>query len=422
MLCVDDIHFGKDYFERCFARFEGHAVLGRPEGLRVAVRLADPAFWIALCCYMKERGGSVFPLPSDTPVEGARRNARRSGSDFLLFGTEGVTALDSMERIAQSGATNLDARPPGLIQTSSGTTGDPKFIDRSWTSIDAEIASYLRHFDDGGALRPIVACPVNHSYGLISGVLVALARGVVPTVVSNLNPKYLLRKLYETTSPLLYSSPTLIATITMLAPEEKPIFAVMTSGSLMNRTWFSGVRRKVRHLHQQYGCSEAGCVVLGQDIEAPNELGTPLSHVELIAGRSANEPGEIVLKFGGDATIATRDLGYLEGGRLYFVSRLDDMINVSGINVYPGEVEEVVLQMPGVVDAVCFRRKHGFGNDQVCLRFVANEDLAERAVREWCAQSLASHQVPTVVKRVDAIPRLPNGKISRKALAEDSVP
>jgi fatty-acyl-CoA synthase len=191
----------------------------------------------------------------------------------------------------------------------------------------------------------------------------------------------------------------------------------MTSGTLLQKSTFENIRKKVQHLHQQYGCSEAGCVTLGRDIGAANELGTPLPHVELIAGTSAAEPREIVVKVAGK-TIETRDLGYVERNALHFVARLDDMINVSGLNVYPSEVEEVVLEMPGVTDAVVFKRSHGFGNDQVCLDFVSERSLARREIREWCAKKLAGYQMPMSITQVASIPKLPNGKVSRKAIAE----
>jgi acyl-CoA synthetase (AMP-forming)/AMP-acid ligase II len=246
-----------------------------------------------------------------------------------------------------------------------------------------------------------------------------LKRGVQPVVVTNPNPKHILRKLLEATSPLLYSSPPLIAAVTMLAREDAPIFAVMTSGTLLKQATFDTIRKKVRHLHQQYGCSEAGCVTLGQDIGAANEVGTPLPHLELMAGMSAADPQEIVLKL--DAKVVeTRDLGYFEAGKLYYLSRIDDMINVSGLNVYPSEVEEVVLQMPEVVDAVVFKSGHDFGSDQVCLQFVAERAIEHGQIREWCAKKLASYQVPMRIAQVETIPKLPNGKISRKTLAEDS--
>ncbi|HSC88406.1 MAG TPA: hypothetical protein VLC09_14085, partial [Polyangiaceae bacterium] len=231
-------------------------------------------------------------------------------------------------------------------------------------------------------------------------------------------PKYLLRKCAEVEAPLLYASPTLLATVAMLTPEERPLHAAMTSGTLLQRNWFDGIRKKVRHLHQQYGCSEAGCISLGEDIDEPNQLGRPLPHIELVAGSSADEPGEIIARSTEGRTIATRDLGYLADGHLHFVSRLDDMINVSGLNVYPSEVEEVVLELPDVTEAVVYKRRHGFGSDQVSLRFVAARTLAPEHVREWCSARLASHQVPMHVTQVPTIPKLPNGKTSRNALAE----
>lgn len=418
MLYVDDTLFGADYFDSCFARFAKDPVLESCRGKCFTVRVSDPAFWIALCLYIKSEGGSVFPLSSDTPLTAARRRAELSNSQYLLFGEGADDVLETVEAIA---AEHQALAAPSLIQMSSGTTGQPKCIARSWASIDTEIASYVKHFAVADAMTPVVACPVNHSYGLICGVLVALRRGLAPIVIKNLNPKYVLRKLREVNAPLLYSSPSLLAAITMLSKPEEPIHAVMTSGTLLPNKWFENMRSKVRHVHQQYGCSEAGCIALGQDITAANELGELLPHVEVSTGKSASDPKEIIARLPGGMVIETRDLGYMTEGRLHFVSRLDDMINVAGLNVYPSEVEEVVLQIPGVRDAVVFKRGHSFGNDQVCLYFVSETQLPHQAVREWCAQRLSAHQVPMSITQVPDIPKLPNGKVSRKALAQESV-
>lgn len=418
MLFVDDSYFDTDYFERCNALFATHPVLGKCKGKRIAVCLGEPAFWIALCLYLKSHGGSVFPLPMDTPIEAARRRTHRSGSHFLLFGKAGTEALKNIEVIEAHG----EDREAVLVQMSSGTTGEPKCIERSWASIDVEIENYIEHFSSANSMTPIVACPVTHSYGLICGVLVALKRGVCPVLIQNLNPKYIIRKLYETASPILYSSPTLINTIMVLVSEQKPIHAVMTSGTLMQKSWFENIRNKVVHLYQQYGCSEAGCISLGEDIRSVNEIGRPLPHLQVKTGSSPEAPAEIVVVLKSSnvsVAIHTRDLGYCdEMGNVHFVSRLDDMINVSGLNVYPGEVEEVVLEMPQITDAVVFKRRHSFGNDQVCLKYVADVALPEQQIREWCLRRLASHQVPMSIQHVNAIPKLPNGKVSRKQIAE----
>ncbi|RYD23139.1 MAG: hypothetical protein EOP88_05355 [Verrucomicrobiaceae bacterium] len=259
---------------------------------------------------------------------------------------------------------------------------------------------------------------MTHSYGLICGVLVALRRGVQPVIIRNLNPKYILRKLREAPESILYSSPAMISTLAMFVKEDEPLWAVMTSGTVLPKPTFEKLARKARHLYQQYGCSEAGCLSLGRSLATSNDQGEPLPHVEIAAGTDAGKPGEITVTLPGGQTVDTRDLGYFENGRLHFVSRLDEMINVAGFNVYPGEVEEVVLEMPGISDAVVFKKSRGNGGDQVCLHFVSDGEIPADAVREFCAARLAAHQIPMNIERVEAIPRLPNGKISRKALSD----
>ncbi|WP_082408286.1 AMP-binding enzyme [Verrucomicrobium spinosum] len=210
----------------------------------------------------------------------------------------------------------------------------------------------------------------------------------------------------------------MITTLAMLVKEGEPLWAVMTSGTVLQKATFEKLAKKVRHLYQQYGCSEAGCLSLGTGLLAANDQGKPLPHIAIAAGTNAGEPADIVVTLPDGRTVETRDLGYFIGDRLHFVSRIDEMINVAGFNVYPGEVEEVVLAMPGIRDAVVFKRSRGFGGEQVCLHFVSEETIPAEVVREFCAGRLATHQIPMNIARVEAIPRLPNGKISRKALAE----
>lgn len=414
MIQVDDHSYDQEYFQSRFAQFDADPVLSGCAGRRLAVCLQDTALWIALCLYIKEKGGTVFPLPIDTPLEGARRRAERSGCEVLIVasndGDREVVAIESQVCVSDT--------PAGLIQTSSGTTGEPKFIERSWASIDTEVESYVSHFPEASDWTPIVACPVTHSYGLICGVLVALRRGLQPLIIRNLNPKFILRKLRETPSPILYSSPAMISTLAMLVKEKEPLWAVMTSGTVLPKATFDNLAQKVRHLYQQYGCSEAGCLSLGTSLLAANDQGRPLPHIVIVAGTDAGQPSEIIATLPDGRTVHTRDLGYLADDRLHFISRIDEMINVAGFNVYPGEVEEVILTMAGIRDAVVFKKSRSFGGDQVCLHFVSEEAIPAEAVREFCAGRLAAHQIPMNIARVEAIPRLPNGKISRKSLAE----
>ena len=75
------------------------------------------------------------------------------------------------------------------------------------------------------------------------------------------------------------------------------------------------------------------------------------------------------------------------------------------------------MEMSGVSDAVVFKKSHAFGNDQVCLQFVADIEVPTEDIRSWCARYLNKYQVPIQITQVEKIDRLPNGKVSRKALA-----
>lgn len=417
MIYVDNHYFDQSHFDRCFSLFEAHAVLKRCAAHRVAVRVTDPAFWLALCFYVKQHGGVVFPLASDAPREAARRRATKAGCDYLFFGT-GEDCLETAQELPFEGATAVPGGAPCLVQMSSGTTGEPKVVERSWSEIDTEIEHYLRAFPAAHSTTSIVAAPVTHSYGLISGVMAAISRGEKPRVISNLNPKYVLRRISETPSPLVYSSPTLIKTLCALTSENHKIFSLITSGTTMQRAGFESALTKVTHLHQQYGCSEAGCITVAENIQAADDLGAPLSHLVVSAGESAEAPWPIIVHTRSRAPIDTGDVGYFESDRLRFVARADDTINVAGLCVYPAEVEEVVLEMPEVSDAAVFRKPHSLGHEQVALQFVSDRKLPSEAIRAWCAARLSPYQVPMSITQVADIPKLPNGKISRKALSE----
>ena len=406
MLQIDDRSYTQAEFEDRIEAMAQAAGLDRAAGGRLAVCFPETADWLALFFAIRARGISVLPIHPGTPYEAALSLARTAGCDRLYYNS--VIPEEIGERIGGEGQ---------LLQMSSGTTGAPKCIARSWSEIDAEVRSYVDTFREPETMTPVVACPTTHSYGLICGILVALERGQTPLILNTANPKYLLRRLRETERPLLYSSPAILHTLARLMPEGERLHAVMTSGTLLPDAWFGTIRAKAEHVFQQYGCSEAGCIAINPALTAAGDMGFVLPHLSRETGAAADAPGEIVVTRNGRA-IATRDLGYRRAdGMLVFVSRLDDMINVSGLNVYPAQVEEAVMTMPGITDAVAFRREDRFAGERVGLIFSATEAVSPQDIRAWCMPRLASHQLPTEIVQVDEVPRQANGKISRREVA-----
>lgn len=408
MLAINDLTFSRDYFEKRFAELNRLPHLRRSGGERYAVCLQEPERWLALCLFLRQSGASVAPLHPSTPLEGAKRLAKRLRCTQLLFHDE-----------AQSLALEDGARDDTgvLVQLSSGTTGTPKSIERTWAAVDAEVSSYVDALGSLGECEPLLACPVTHSYGLISGVLSSLRRGVTPVVLTNINPKYLIRRAADRTQALLYASPTLLNVLVRLLPEGANLCTVMTSGAPLRSAWFAELRRRSLRVMQQYGCSEFGCISLNLDTQAAEEVGRPLRYLEVTAGSSKTALEEIRVR-AGDRFVSTKDLGYFNQRGLCFVSRVDDTINVAGINVYPGEVEEVVLDLEGVEEAVVYKRTDAYAGERVCLKFVATRTVDAAEVRRFCAQQLTPFAVPLEVHQVSEIPKLENGKVNRRQLAE----
>ena len=151
MLSVDTTFYSTYDFERFYQQFSTISVL-HDKHVNIAVCLRDTATWLALCLYAKNHDISVLPIHPDTPLELAKRNACRAKCGVLFFGD-----MHNQITVDYRGETDGIA---GLIQMSSGTTGEPKCIKRSWVAIDIEIASYISHFQDADDMTPYVALPI----------------------------------------------------------------------------------------------------------------------------------------------------------------------------------------------------------------------------------------------------------------------
>lgn len=416
MLIIDDTFYAREALKKHFAHFAQMAELRVP-GRHIAICTPDTLSGLTMCLYARDNGLSILPIHGNTPRTQAQNYAIKAGCDLLFFGD-----LDSPIVLNTVASESAEA---GLIQMSSGTTGESKCIKRSWSEIAVEIDSYCQHFPEAQAMTPVVACPVTHSYGLICGVLVALARGLTPRIITNINPKFLLKQLLVADKPLLYTSPAMLSTLIQFWPKGSHLHAAMISGTLMSEPAFKRVRLQVAHLFQQYGCSEVGCISLNRNAQSATAVGSILPHLQVSAGEEKHLPQEICvhLRQNPEAKpIYTQDLGYFakaENGEslLHFVARQDDTIIVAGMNVYPQDVEDVVLAHPQVKDAVLFKVLDPQAGQRACLQFSTDATLQADELRRWCSQHLADWQVPHKVEQVAAIERLPNGKINRKQLA-----
>jgi len=114
--------------------------------------------------------------------------------------------------------------------------------------------------------------------------------------------------------------------------------------------------------------------------------------------------------------VAVRD----EEGYYFIVDRIKDMIIRGGVNIYPAEIEEVLVSMPGIADAAVVGTTDPEFGEAVAAFVVYREGVqpTEEDIRAYCKEQMENHKIPAVIIPTEEIPRTPTGKILKRELRE----
>jgi long-chain acyl-CoA synthetase len=184
-------------------------------------------------------------------------------------------------------------------------------------------------------------------------------------------------------------------------------------------------------IHQGYGLTEAAPVVTStlcsQELQ-PGSVGAALPGIEIrLVDETGHPPegedaGEIQIKgpnlFSGywpdganapdtEGWWSTGDVGFLDAsGDLFLVDRLKELVIVSGFNVYPVEVEDVIREVPGVSEVAVIGVDDPQTGEAVVAYVVGSGESLADGVRAWCEERLARFKQPS---RIEVVPELPVG-------------
>jgi long-chain acyl-CoA synthetase len=381
------------------------------------------------------------------------------------------------------GPPELDARPAGdppdpgpggadlaLLIYTSGITGRPRGVQLSHRAVLAnrEQAAGVRPALVTQVDRVLLALPLFHVFGLAGGLLQVCWAGATAVLIDRFDPHHVADALVAQRISGLAGVPSMFRALLDLPQETlraatSGVRLCTSGGAPLPARWLTEFQEATGlPIYEGYGLSEGGPVITTSAIGGvakPGSVGRPLPGIELrlvdVEGRPldaerepdpdeldtdgsdhAHDTGLVAVRgpnlFSGywpdgsggpdaDGWFRTADVGFLDAdGDLHLVDRSSDVVIVSGFNVYPREVEQVLLELPEVAEAAVVGVPDDRTGEQVRAVLVRapGAELTDEAVRAHCALRLARFKVPAAIEFVEQLPRTPTGKIARRLLAQ----
>ncbi|MEU4190706.1 AMP-binding protein [Kribbella sp. NPDC026611] len=435
---------------------QGLAAAGLVPGYRVLLLLANGIDFVTSYLGILRAGLVAVPLNTgltkpevDTVV--AHSGARLAiASADLADRVEGIrtVAPGTLEGNAQLPATGDPEKLAVLLYT-SGTSGDPRAAMLSHQALRANVKNLSDLGEDRMGPEDVVlsVLPMFHAFGLNAVLGWAVATGAAQIVEQRFEPGRaldLISKYGVTRLPL--APPALHALLARsdLRDALKNVKVVLTGASTLDRALAVRFEQASGlHVHQGYGLTEASpgvTTTLGESEPKPGSVGRPLPNVELRIADDEGEDvegddaGEILIRganlFSGywpdgvggpdqDGWYRTGDVGFVDAdGDLFLVDRLRELIIVSGFNVFPSEVEDVLVAAPGVREAAVIGVPSQETGEAV-KAFVVPEPDAEldvAEVRAYAETRLARFKSPVEIELVDNLPHSVTGKVAKGRL------
>lgn len=340
------------------------------------------------------------------------------------------------------------ARDGSIVMLTSGTTGTPKGAPRPAPRSIVTIGALLERIPLRRGEPMLLGAPMFHAWGFTHASL-AIALGCPLVVAPRFDPECAVRAAAAHRCTTLVLVPIMLQRILDLGDEELSrhdlgaVRVIATGGSALTAECSRRTRERFGDvLHNLYGSTEVSVATIATPrdlLEAPGCAGRPVLGTELRlyddTGRQITAAGKVGsvyvrgdLTFDGytdggtkrkrDGLIASGDVGYLDAeGRLFLVGRDDDMVVSGAENVFPQEIEELLLAHEAIADvAVVGVPDDEFGQRLRAYVVAAEDGLSAEIVRDHVREHLAAYKVPRDVVFVDALPRTPTGKVLKREL------
>lgn len=389
---------------------------------RTAV-VVDPAH---LQRYGDAIGEKLAPLMAEWPV--SWRNDRQNGA--------GADAPVE---------TSPQPEAPFYIGLTSGSTGHPKAFQRSHRSWIESFRLASTAFGLEAEERVFVPGGLGHSLHLF-GAVHALHQGWRVDIARGFQPAAVMRRMQAAGSTVLVTTPTQLRLLAMAGERDGLRLACLRRILISGAKWHERDRDRVAKVfpqaecHEFYGTSETSFISHRGPADACGEgVGRPFPGVEVeVRGADGErlaegEEGELWVRSpllfdryvmgdepmtrSADGWLTVGDRGHLDSaGRLHLAGRGGRMIVTSGLNVFAEEIEAVLMDHPGVLQAAVFGVADGLRGARIVAALQAGAEVDRGALRRHCLLRLERAKVPLRFHIVADWPLTPGGKSDLPAI------
>jgi len=404
--------------------------------------------------------GDMLGFPKSLIVNYVVRKVKKMVPPFSLPGAVTFNDAISQGRSKSFKPATIGPDDIAVLQYTGGTTGVSKgavLLHRTLVAnilqAEAWYQPALKKIPPGEQLVTICALPIYHIFGFNTNMMLGMRMGGANILIAN--PRDLPSVFKELQGQKFHSFPAVNTLFQAMA--NHPDFAsVDWSGLLISVGGGMAVQSATAKLWLEktgcpivegYGLSETSPSATCNPVDSTTysgNIGLPMPNTELKlldddgAEVPLGTPGEIAIKgpqvmagywqrpdetekvMTADGFFRTGDIGTVdERGYFKIVDRKKDMILVSGFNVYPNEVEDVVTQMPGILECAAVGIPDAKAGEAVKLVIVrSNPAVTEADVRAYCEANLTGYKRPKLVEFRADLPKTNVGKILRRELRD----
>ncbi len=375
----------------------------------------------------------------------------RHGNLLAWTDDPGASALEQLVGEFAGRVAPLPSKPAAIVLLTSGTTGTPKGAARQQGHSLHPVGALLSKVPYKGGESTYVAAPMFHALGFTQAILMVIL-GCTTIVQRRFDPERVLEAIERERPTALVVVPVMLQRIVSVLEQPgrswdtSSLRIVFLSGSQLEAELVRRAQRTIGDkLYNFYGSTEVAWATFATPADlraAPGCAGRPPfgTLVKLFddAGRrvtGADQIGRIFVgngwQFEGytgggtkemiEGLMSTGDVGHFDhAGRLFIDGRDDDMIVSGGENLFPGEIEELLITHPGIEEASVV----GVDDPEFGKRLAAfvvlrdGQSLSEDQVKDFVKQNLARYKVPRDVTFVGELPRTPTGKVLKRELRE----